>query len=167
MNKLILITATAALLALPSLSSSVLADPPEATEHLGTSQPQFSPEDFAAFTDARIAALKAGLKLTPAQEKNWPALETALREQAAARAKRMAEWRETAKEPQEHRSVIEGLQDRAKRLSARSTEMEKLAEAAKPLYDSLDEAQQRRFRPLLRMANGRHWHYGYESFHHG
>lgn len=167
MKKHLVIAATAALLAWPSLSSSVLADPPEATEHLGTSQPQFSPEDFAAFTDARIAALKAGLKLTPAQEKNWPALETALREQATARAKRMAEWRETAKEPQEHRSVIEGLQDRAKRLSARSTEMEKLAEAAKPLYDSLDDAQQRRFRPLLRMASGRHWHYGHESFHHG
>src|ERR1700751_1278626 len=33
-------------------------------------------EDAAAFTDARIAALKAGLKLTPEQEKNWPAVET-------------------------------------------------------------------------------------------
>ena len=46
---------------------------------------------------ARIAALKAGLKLTPAQEKNWPALETALREQAKARAARIAEWREKAR----------------------------------------------------------------------
>src|SRR5439155_23574335 len=36
-----------------------------------------SAEDVAAFTDARIAGLKAGLKLTPEQEKNWPAVEAA------------------------------------------------------------------------------------------
>jgi hypothetical protein len=129
--------------------------------------PQFSPEDFAAFTDARIAALKAGLKLTPAQEQYWPGLETALREQAKARAARMAEWREKAKEPQEHRSVIEGLQQGAKRHATRSAELEKLAAAAKPLYDSLDDAQKHRFGPLLHMATGRHWHHGREGFHRG
>jgi hypothetical protein len=167
MKKHILIAATAALLAWPVLSSSVLAAPPQAPEDAGMHQPRFSPEDFAAFTDARIAALKAGLKLTEAQEKNWPALETALREQAKARAARVAEWREKAKEPLEHRSVIEGLQQGAKRLAARSTELEKLADAAKPLYDSLDDAQKRRFKPLLHMAIGRHWHHGHEGFHHG
>ena len=130
MKKHVLIAATAALLALPSLSSTVLAAP-EASEDTATHHPEFSAEDFAAFTDARIAALKAGLKLTPAQEKNWPALETALREQAKARAARIAEWREKAKEPREHRSVIEGLQQGAKRLAARSAELEKLADAAK------------------------------------
>jgi hypothetical protein len=144
-----------------------VAAPPQASEDAGTHQPRFSPEDFAAFTDARIAALKAGLKLTPAQEQYWPALETALREQARARGARMAEWREKAKEPREHRSAIEGLQQGAKRLAARSAELEKLAAAAKPLYDSLDDAQKGRFRPLLHMAVGRHWHHGHEGFHHG
>jgi len=167
MNKQILMAASAALLAWPVLSPSVLAAPPQATEDAAAGQMKFTPEDFAAFTDARIAALKAGLKLTPAQEQHWPALETALREQAKARAARIAEWREKAKEPREHRSVIEGLQERAKRLSARSTEMEKLAAAAKPLYDSLDEAQKHRFGPLLHMAIGRHWRQGHEGFHHG
>jgi hypothetical protein len=167
MKKHVLIAATAALLAWPSLTSSVLADPPQASEDAGTHQPKFSPEDFAAFTDARIAALKAGLKLTPAQERYWPALETALRDQAKARAARMAEWREKAKEPREHRSAIERIEQRAKHLSARSAEMEKLAEAAKPLYDSLDDAQKHRFGPLLHMAAGRHWHHGHEGFRRG
>ena len=167
MKKQILIAATAALLAWPNLSSNVLAAPPEASDVAGMHQPQFSPEDFAAFTDARIAALKAGLKLTAAQEQYWPALETALREQAKARAARMAERREKAKEPQEHRSVIEGLQQGAKRHATRSAELEKLAAAAKPLYDSLDDAQKRRFGPLLHMATGRHWHHGHEGFYHG
>ncbi|MGA7383978.1 MAG: Spy/CpxP family protein refolding chaperone [Methylocella sp.] len=105
-------------------------------------------------------------KLTPAQEKNWPALETALREQAKARAARIAEWREKAKEPREHRSVIEGLQQGAKRLAARSAELEKLADAAKPLYDSLDDSQKGRFRPLLHIAGGKHRHHEHEGFRH-
>src|SRR6476659_7567111 len=46
-------------------------------------------EDAAAFTDARIAGLKAGLKLTAEQEKSWPAVETALRDLAKQRADRM------------------------------------------------------------------------------
>ena len=33
---------------------------------------RMNPEDRAAFTDARIAAVKAGLKLTPDQDKLWP-----------------------------------------------------------------------------------------------
>lgn len=159
MKKPILIAAAAALLTLPSLPAGVLAAPP-GTSEAGTQQPQFTPEDFAAFTDARIAALKAGLKLTQAQEQYWPALETALREQAKARAARMAEWRQKANEPMEHRSAIEGLQAHAKRLAAHSQELQKIADAAKPLYDSLDDAQKRRFRPLLRIAMmGRHWHH--------
>ena len=165
MNKSILIAASAALLAWPGLASSVLAAPPEATDDTKAAHVKFSPEDFAAFTDARIAALKAGLKLTPAQEQHWSALETALRDAAKARAARFSEWREKAKEPAEHRSVIEGLQRGAKRLSTRSAELEKIADAAKPLYDSLDDAQKRRFGPLLHMAirsHGHHrWHEGF------
>src|SRR5262245_1812492 len=42
-------------------------------------------EDRAAFLDARLAALHAGLKLTPDQEKFWPAFEQAYRELAALR----------------------------------------------------------------------------------
>src|ERR1043165_4631460 len=49
-----------------------------------------SAEDVAAFTDARVAALKAGLKLTAEQEKNWPAVETAIRDLAKERAEQRA-----------------------------------------------------------------------------
>jgi len=70
---------------------------------------QLAAEHAAAFTDARIAALKAGLKLTSAQDKNWPALETVLREVAKDRATRTAEWNEKAKEHHEKRDLIEGF----------------------------------------------------------
>src|SRR5262249_21226126 len=39
-----------------------------------------SVEDMRAFGEARLAALKAGLALTPEQEKSWPAFEQAARE---------------------------------------------------------------------------------------
>lgn len=49
---------------------------------------RMSPEDRAAMADARIAAVKAGLKLTPDQEKLWPPLETAVRDFTKLRADR-------------------------------------------------------------------------------
>src|SRR6202048_1337681 len=49
---------------------------------------RMSPEDRAAFTDARIAAVKAGLKLTLDQEKLWPPVETAVRDFAKLRIDR-------------------------------------------------------------------------------
>jgi len=49
---------------------------------------RMSSEDRAAFTDARIAAVKAGLKLNPDQEKLWPPVETAVRDFAKLRIDR-------------------------------------------------------------------------------
>src|SRR5271156_5432069 len=49
---------------------------------------RMSPEDRAAFADARIAAVKAGLKLTPDQEKLWPPVEAAVRDFAKLRIER-------------------------------------------------------------------------------
>jgi hypothetical protein len=161
MIKHILIAVTTAFLVLPNLSSTILADPPEVPYDAGTHRPRFSAEDFAAFTDARIAALKSGLQLKPTQEKKWFALETVLREKAKTRAVRAAESREKAEEPHEHHDIIEGLRERAKQLEANSVELEtiavefkKLADAAEPLYESLDDAQKRRFEPLLRKHVG-------------
>ena len=41
---------------------------------------RINPEDRAAFVDARIAAVHAGLKLTADQEKLWPPVESAVRD---------------------------------------------------------------------------------------
>src|SRR5215213_6871061 len=65
----------------------------------GASRWRPSQEDRAAFTDARIAALKAGLRLTPDQEKNWPAFETALRDIG-----KLHEQRRAGMQPSEPRS---------------------------------------------------------------
>jgi hypothetical protein len=112
---------------------------------------RMSTEDATAFSEARIAALKAGLQLKADQEKNWPAVETALRDAAKARIANMDEWRDQAPATFES-DPIGALQRRAQNMTARAGALEKVAAAAKPLYDTLDEGQKRRFGPLLQAA---------------
>jgi hypothetical protein len=148
MRRCFLVAATVAFLGhAPAFYSQALAQQAEAPL-------PFSAEDTGAFVDARIAALKAGLKLTPEQEKYWPALDAALREAAKTRADRGAGWREKAKDLRDKDEVIESLRLHAKDLQARGFEMEKVADAAKPLFESLNKAQKRRFGILLRAIAG-------------
>jgi hypothetical protein len=106
-----------------------------------------SPEDRAAFTDARIAALHTGLKLNADQEKNWPAVESALRDFAKQRDERREE-RAGNQRPQD---PIERLARRAEAMQNQGAALKKLADAAGPLYSSLDDAQKRRFTVLARL----------------
>jgi hypothetical protein len=103
-----------------------------------------SADDITAFMDARIAALKAGLRLTPDQDKNWPAFESAVRDMAKTRADRWAMRRneQPAADP------VARLQRRAEALGVAAAGLKKLADAEGPLYKSLDEAQKRRFELL-------------------
>ncbi|MBX9823903.1 MAG: Spy/CpxP family protein refolding chaperone [Xanthobacteraceae bacterium] len=120
-----------------------------------------SAEDVAAFTDARIAALKAGLKLTAEQEKNWPAVEAALRDiakQRAERANAMTQRGEARRgsdsAAQPAPDAIARMREGADGLTRRADNLKKLADASEPLYKSLDDAQKRRFDALIR-AGGR------------
>ena len=113
---------------------------------------QLTADDIAAFADARIAALKAALRLTSEQEKNWPAVEQALLDISKERLARRAA-RGTTAQPVD---AIERLRDRADALAARSTALRRLADSEKPLYQSLDEAQKRRFAIAMRFAARRH-----------
>jgi zinc resistance-associated protein len=138
-----------------------------------------SAEDVAAYTDARIAALKAGLKLTPAQEKNWPAVETALRDLAKDRAARMkarAERRQARHEArrggdnaQPRLDAIARLRRSAEALTTRGAALKRLADASEPLYNSLDDSQKHRFSFLLRVGgragagHHRHWRWQHRA----
>lgn len=120
---------------------------------------QPSAEDLAAFTDARIAALKAGLQLTPDQAKNWPPFEQALREAAQLRLERMqARLRQRDNAPADQAapqpdqgSPFDRLAQRADRMGKASAALKKVAETGAPLYQSLTDAQKQRFTRLARM----------------
>jgi len=124
-------------------------------------------EDIAAFGEARIAALHAGLKLNAEQEKNWPAVEGALREVAKQRAERFAA-RASADRPKD---PIERLNLRADVMGQRAAALKKLADAAGPLYKSLDESQKHRFVMLARLGGreggGFRGHHGGWMMHRG
>src|SRR6201992_3585755 len=51
---------------------------------------RMNPEDRAAMADAKIAAVHAGLKLSPDQEKMWPPVESAVRDLVKIRLDRAA-----------------------------------------------------------------------------
>ena len=78
-------------------------------EHM--QQMRFSAEDRAAFADARIAAVHAGLKLTPDQEKLWPPVEAALKDFSKLRIDRanarMKAQSEDKDQPQKERDPME------------------------------------------------------------
>jgi zinc resistance-associated protein len=105
-------------------------------------------EDLRAFGEARLAALKAGLTLTPEQEKNWPAFEQAARELGKLRLDRMSAIRGAAA----GNDPVERLRQRATALSDTGAALKRLADATDPLYKSLDENQKRRFAVLNRLA---------------
>ena len=110
-----------------------------------------SAEDIGALTDARLAGLKAGLRLTPTQEQHWPAVERAIRDAAKERFDRFGA--RSAAPPAI--DPIERLRRRADAMSTRASSLKRLADAAAPLYQSLDEAQKRRFAMLARMSGPR------------
>src|SRR5262249_39147347 len=109
---------------------------------------QFSADDLRAFGEARLAALKAGLTLTPEQEKNWPAFEQAARDLAKGRMDRISAVHNAPAID----DPVERLRQRAAALSETGAALKKLADATDPLYKSLDENQKRRFAILNRLA---------------
>jgi hypothetical protein len=123
----------------------------------------FTQEDKAAFLDAKLAALKAGLKLTPAQEKNWPAVESAIRAYDKAKQDQTDIWEKAAHDEHQHDDLIDHMHRKAQFLSAYAVETNKLADAVKPLYESLDEAQKHRLGVLLHLSKQMHGRQGWSS----
>jgi hypothetical protein len=116
---------------------------------------RMSPEDRAAFTDARIAAVKAGLKLTPDQEKLWPPVEAAVRDFAKLRIDRanarMNAQRDDSQDARKPEDPVARLRDRADTMVATAAAMKRIADAADPLYKTLDDGQKRRLAILTHM----------------
>ena len=112
---------------------------------------RLSPDDRAAFVDARIAALRAGLRLNADQEKNWPPVESALRDLSKERAQAMAQRRQR-RESNERLDPIQRLRAASDAMSNRGAALKRLADASEPLYRDLDDAQKRRMEVLSRQA---------------
>ncbi len=140
MKKVLLIVAAAALIAGTAFTGSAVAQ----GRGERVDRAALTANQIVARADARAARLKAELRLTPEQEKNWPDFESALHDIAKNRADRLVAARAERGERKEPGDVIEHLNRLAKSLDERSIDLKKLADAAQPLYASLDEQQKKR-----------------------
>jgi len=112
-----------------------------------------SAADVSAFADARIAALKAGLELTPDQVKNWPPFEQAVRDMVQLRIQRIQARQSGDQQPT---SPFDRMERRADNMSMASAALKKVADAGAPLYQSLDDTQKARFMQLARILRPHH-----------
>jgi hypothetical protein len=146
-------------------STAVYAEPWSWSHH-GSSR--MSMEDRSAFADAKIAAVKAGLKLTPDQDRLWPPVEAAVRDLVKLRLDRAnarMQARQDADRDAKPVDPVARLRDRADTMAATAAAMKKVAEAADPLYRTLDDGQKRRLAVLTRQdgnfGRGHGHHRGY------
>jgi hypothetical protein len=121
--------------------------------------------DRETVLDAKLAGMKAGLALAPDQEKLWGPFQSAVKDAAKSRMDAMRQMMD-AHAQSEQRSPVDHLEAMANRLSQGATDVKKIADAAKPLYDSLDESQKHKFGMLGRMLMPERAHFAMDMMHH-
>jgi hypothetical protein len=147
--KVRLLAATAAI----ALSGSVTigaasADSVQQTTHAERMQRWAA--DRETVLDAKLTGMKAGLQLTANQEKLWTPFEAAVKDADKSRADAMQKMMQ-ARDDNDRMSPVDRLEAVADRLSQGAADIRKIADAAKPLYDSLNDDQKHRFGMLGRM----------------
>jgi LTXXQ motif family protein len=127
---------------------------------------------LTAIDDARIAKLKADLRLTADQEGNWGSLERSLKDISKRRADRfVTRWNDerTVREAREREArdrdrtdqsnrearvtpttAIDRMRRAAEAMNEKAADMKSLADAAEPLYGKLDDKQRRTLEGGLR-----------------
>jgi zinc resistance-associated protein len=97
-----------------------------------------------AALDTQLKGMKASLGLKADQEADWAAFEAAVRDGAKARVLALQ------KEQSDNLSPMDRNLAKADRIGQGQANLEKIVEAAKPLYASLDNAHKQRFITLGR-----------------
>lgn len=128
------------------------ATPPAAQEQ-GQARPRLSQDDFNRFVDARIASIKAGLKLSADQEKLWGPVETAIRNAANQRYARMTQFRDN-RDQNRSMDFMQRFEQRSTMMNERAQNSSAVATALRPLWNTFSEDQKRIAPRLMREAVG-------------
>ena len=103
-------------------------------------EPQLTAEQIVASSDANIDRIKAELNLTPEQEKNWTAFNSAMHYLGHNGADRLNLRIARAKrDPPD--DIVEQMRNEAQFLNDRAVDQRNVADAAEPLYASLNDKQ--------------------------
>jgi hypothetical protein len=121
--------------------------------------------DRETVLDAKLSGMKAGLGLTADQEKLWAPFEAAVKDAAKSRIDAIGEMMRMRSQG-ERLSPVDHLEAMADRLSQGATNIKKIADAAKPLYDGLDESQKYKFGMLGRMLMPERARFAMDMMHH-
>ncbi|MDR3484155.1 MAG: Spy/CpxP family protein refolding chaperone [Bradyrhizobium sp.] len=118
-------------------------------------EPQLSAEQIVANSDANIDRIKAELNLTPEQEKNWTAFNSAMHYLGHNGADRLNLRIARAKrDPPD--DIIEQMRNEAQFLNDRAQDQRNVADAAEPLFASLDDKQKAIFiQEMVRLSHER------------
>jgi hypothetical protein len=118
-----------------------------------TAAPQITAEQIVANSDANIERIKKQLNLTPEQEKNWAGFNSAMHYLGHNGADRLNLRIARAKrDPPD--DIIEQMRNEAQFLNDRAVDQRNVADAAEPLFASLDEKQKATF--IQEMVNLSH-----------
>ena len=105
-----------------------------------TAEPQLTAERIVANSDAYIDRIKTELRLTPEQEKHWTAFNSAMHYLGHNGADRLnLRIARAQRDPPD--DIIEQMRNEAQFLNDRAVDQRNVADAAEPLFASLDTRQ--------------------------
>jgi hypothetical protein len=118
-------------------------------------EPQLTAEQIVANSDANIERIKNELKLTPEQEKHWTGFNSAMHYLGHNGADRLNLRIARAKrDPPD--DIIEQMRNEAQFLNDRAVDQRSVADAAEPLFASLDDKQKAIFiEEMVRLSHER------------
>jgi hypothetical protein len=117
--------------------------------------PELTAEQIVANSDADIDRIKSELNLTPDQEKHWTAFNSAMHYLGHNGADRLNLRIARAKrDPPD--DIVEQMRNEAQFLNDRAVDQRSVADAAEPLYTSLDDKQKTIFiQEMVRLSHER------------
>jgi hypothetical protein len=133
-----------------ALSASGFAIPAAAQSDQKPTHAELVQRWAEAALDAQFKEMKTSLRLNADQETLWGPFESVVRDTGKARVVALQ------KEQAANLSPMDRLNATANRVAESTANLEKIVEAAKPLYASLDDAQKHRFITLGRMLVPEH-----------
>ena len=117
--------------------------------------PQLTAEQIVANSDAYVERIKKELNLSPDQEKNWGSFASAMHYLGHNGAERLnLRIARAQRDPPD--DIIEQMRNEAQFLVDRAADQRNVADAAEPLYASLDDKQKQRFiEEMVRLSHER------------
>jgi LTXXQ motif family protein len=120
-----------------------------------TGAPQLTAEQIVANSDANIERIKKELNLTPEQEKHWNGFNSAMHYLGNNGADRLKlRIARAQRDPPD--DIIEQMRNEAQFLNDRAVDQRNVADAAEPLFTSLDDKQKQVFiNEMVRLSHER------------